>query len=234
MQSSNADKRTREISARLLTTLETRLAEARVDVRRRQQRNNSGWRFDCRCDARAYRVLFDPTDNSIAVHERRWLLKPYLWGFALESSDDIDDAANVALEVIQSQPVETHRPVAGWAPTANPITDANYHQLFAAQRTLIIHFWAPWNGVDPPAHKELAKAQRRLDGIAVYACNIDENATLASELQIASIPSFVVVVEGKPTAPIIGLHSSTRLELDIRQRISSRRIEDERAVLDNK
>ncbi len=78
--------------------------------------------------------------------------------------------------------------------------------------TVLIDFWATWCGpcrMLSPIVDEIAKDAPA--GIKVCKINVDEQQELASEFNIMSIPTLVVMKNGKPIASSVGVKSKSAI-----------------------
>ena len=85
-------------------------------------------------------------------------------------------------------------------------------EVLNSDKPVLLDFWAPWCGpcrMVAPIVEELA--QERGD-IAVGKINVDEEMELAMEFGVASIPTLVVMKEGKITAKAIGYRPRADIE----------------------
>ena len=78
---------------------------------------------------------------------------------------------------------------------------------------VLVDFWAEWCGpcrAVSPVVEELSKEYEGKVGFAKV--NVDENATLASQYGIMSIPTLIVFKKGKPAEQIVGFRPKNELK----------------------
>jgi thioredoxin 1 len=76
------------------------------------------------------------------------------------------------------------------------------------KETVLIDFWATWCGpcrMLSPIVDEIAEENHA--GVKVCKVNVDEQPELASQFGVMSIPTLVVMKEGKPVAGTVGVTS---------------------------
>ena len=85
------------------------------------------------------------------------------------------------------------------------ITKANFEaEVMQADKPVLLDFWASWCGpcrMVSPIVDEIA--EERAD-IKVGKVNVDEEQALAAAFQVMSIPTLVVMRNGKVAASIVG------------------------------
>ena len=85
------------------------------------------------------------------------------------------------------------------------ITNDNFDELvLKSEKKVLLDFWAPWCGpcrMITPAIEEIGE---EYDSILVGKVNVDEEAALANRFGITSIPTLIVLKQGKVTATAVG------------------------------
>lgn len=78
------------------------------------------------------------------------------------------------------------------------ITQNNFHdEVILSEKTVLLDFWAPWCGpcrMVSPIVDEIASER---SDIKVGKINVDEQPELASQFHVMSIPTLVVMKDGK-------------------------------------
>ena len=87
------------------------------------------------------------------------------------------------------------------------ITKNNFEQeVLNSKQPVILDFWASWCGPCRMVAPTLDEISDEMEGVArVGKINIDEEAELASQFRIMSIPTLMVVKNGKIAAQAVGV-----------------------------
>ena len=85
------------------------------------------------------------------------------------------------------------------------INNNNFHnEVMSSEKKVLLDFWAPWCGpcrMVVPMVEEIAKER---PDIKVGKINVDENPELATRFRIMSIPTLVVMENGKIVGQAMG------------------------------
>ena len=99
---------------------------------------------------------------------------------------------------------------------AQKITDANYKELLAQDKLVVVDFWAEWCGPCrsiAPAVDELAA---EFEGKAIIGkYNVDDDNALSSEMGIRNIPPLLFFKGGKLVDKQVGASSKADLKAKI-------------------
>ena len=93
------------------------------------------------------------------------------------------------------------------------LNSENFKQeVLEESKTVLIDFWAEWCmpcKMMAPVVDEIAK--ERESDLKVAKVNIDENEDLAMEYNVMSIPTFIIIKQGKEVARTIGAQAKEEI-----------------------
>ena len=100
------------------------------------------------------------------------------------------------------------------------VTDANFNKIVNQHHLALIDFWAPWCSpclALAPTIEELA--EEYFGKIFVGKINVDENPLTAERFQIFSIPTLIIMKDGKEVDRIVGLVPKKHIEAVLKKHL---------------
>ena len=90
------------------------------------------------------------------------------------------------------------------------ITKENFKQT-VEQGTVLLDFWATWCGPCQMIAPTVHDVAEECPDITVGKVNVDEEPELAAAFKIVSIPTLVVMRDGKAVAQAVGVQSKEKI-----------------------
>ena len=86
------------------------------------------------------------------------------------------------------------------------ITKENFEQeILKSEQTVLLDFWAPWCAPCRMLSPTVDEIAGKLTSVKVGKINIDEQPGLASQFKVMSIPTLVVIKDGKVLSTSVGV-----------------------------
>jgi thioredoxin 1 len=85
-------------------------------------------------------------------------------------------------------------------------------------KTVVVDFWAPWCGpckALAPTLEEIA--DEMAEEVSVHKVNVDENAALAAEFGVRSIPTLLIFRNGEKVGDVVGNKDKAELTASFRR-----------------
>jgi len=98
------------------------------------------------------------------------------------------------------------------------VTDSNFNEIVNKHPLALIDSWAPWCGpclALAPIIEELA--EEYAGKVLVGKLNVDENPRTAERFQIFSIPTMLIMKDGREVDRIVGLAPKKHMEAVLRK-----------------
>ena len=96
--------------------------------------------------------------------------------------------------------------------SAIAVTKETFHkEVMLSEKPVLVDFWAPWCGpcrMVLPLVEEIAEER---DDIKVVKINVDEEPELASQFQVMSIPTLMVVKNGEVVSKTMGARPKAQI-----------------------
>lgn len=84
------------------------------------------------------------------------------------------------------------------------ITDANFEEIIATDKPVLIDFWAEWCGPCKMIGPIIEQISQERDDVVVGKVDVDNNPELSFKYKIRSIPTVLVVKNGEVVAKKVG------------------------------
>jgi thioredoxin 1 len=102
------------------------------------------------------------------------------------------------------------------------LTDSNFRNEVAKYPVMLVDFWAPWCGpcrMVSPVIEQLAKEYS--GKVAFGKVNVDENQMISALFGIQSIPTMMILRNGRAVDMMIGAQPKAQIEMKLKQQVSS-------------
>lgn len=96
------------------------------------------------------------------------------------------------------------------------ITKENFEQeILGSDKLTVLDFWATWCGPCMMLAPIMEELDRELEDVKFCKCNVDEQMELAMQFKIESIPTLLLIKNGKVVNKLVGFREKSALIRDI-------------------
>ncbi len=93
------------------------------------------------------------------------------------------------------------------------ITSSNFEETIKGSDIVLVDFWATWCGPCKMVAPIIDEIANEFQGKAVVGkVNVDENATLAEQFGIMSIPTMIIFKNGEIAEKMVGPRTKAQIE----------------------
>ncbi|NWG10782.1 thioredoxin [Candidatus Bathyarchaeota archaeon] len=100
------------------------------------------------------------------------------------------------------------------------VTDSNFNEIVNKNNLALIDCWAPWCGPCQALGPTIEELCAQYAGkVLIGKLNVDENPEITEQFQIFTIPTMLVMKDGKEVERIVGLCPKNHIETVLKKHL---------------
>ncbi len=97
------------------------------------------------------------------------------------------------------------------------VNDDNFDaEVIKSSIPVLVDFWAPWCGPCKAMLPVMDELEKQYEGkVKIVKMNVDENTSVPGNYNVMSIPTFIIMKDGKLASQFIGARSKTDMQKEL-------------------